>query len=383
MRSNLIPSASDLATGQIQILELDPSEIDPSSWDNFAQICDASYKCGYYALKEWQIESMALRPRRKMRVFEILARNERKVGQCAIGQRAKEVIFVDALQIDPDYVGLWPKAMGALLARLGPCRCRYGSEWNLEPARERILNKLDGVKIDAVEPVLLQAIDFSAWQTWEAYFSAISQNARRNAKKARTSIPEPSLKVRYGLATLKHMPTLAHLYVWTNIRKGLAASSVHALGLILGRSLGRFVRSITMREHIMTAVARNGKPTLAVFYGALAVFYGMRFGRNVYYLAGGSKKRNGGVAWHLLLTMIENAYRCSGGMGKFVMGPLSSGLTELAKSRKQCRVTDFNTSIVSFSYRCGHRVFSLLLSILAHKREEVEELLNRVTAIAA
>ena len=86
----------------------------------------------------------------------------------------------------------------------------------------------------------------------------------------------------------------------------------------------------------------------------MAAVSGIEFGRNTYYLTGGSQVRNEGVAWHLMLTAIREAYDRTLGSGKFLMGQVRKsdpGWDSLAKSRQQCRVSEFPTSVVTFAYR--------------------------------
>jgi len=145
--------------------------------------------------------------------------------------------------------------------------------------------------------------------------------------------------VRQGLATLLDTPALTGLHHGMASRKRITAS--------LARILSRFLlRTVAMRKYAITAVAiADGQ--------ALAAFSGIEFGKNMYYLTGGSEADNGGAAWHLMLMVIRRAYDRTHGSGKFLMGIAQNGgpgWEGLARSREQCRATDFPTSIVTFTY---------------------------------
>ncbi len=101
-----------------------------------------------------------------------------------------------------------------------------------------------------------------------------------------------------------------------------------------------------MHKYAITAVA-------IISGSVVATFSGIEFGQNTYYLTGGSEVNNGGAPWYLLLLLIRRTYDRTHGTGKFLMGTVQKsgpGWDGLARSRKQCRVTDFPTSIVTFTY---------------------------------
>jgi hypothetical protein len=101
-----------------------------------------------------------------------------------------------------------------------------------------------------------------------------------------------------------------------------------------------------MQKHAVSAVVLlDGR--------ALAGFAGIEFGDQTYYMLGGSSGDNGGGAWLLMLTMIRRAYDRTGGAGKFLMGAVRSsepGWENLSRSREQCRVVEFPSSTVTFTY---------------------------------
>jgi GNAT acetyltransferase-like protein len=334
------PNASTNVPQLMRTVEISRTALTSSLWDSFAHKCGASFQsgyhairaCGYDAFRKWQKNLLPLR----LRLFEIYDKeSDHKIGQCAIALRGQHGLFIDGLQLLPERHGSWTTAMAALLARLGPGRYRYGSHWNIEPPRERNLETISGLAIEAVEPLTLQAVDFSRWKSWDDYLHGVSKNARRNANRACAG--SPSLRIRRGLATVIDIPALVRLEACTLRRKNLKPAS--------GRNFARLVRAITMPEYLVTAAVSS--------YGRhVACFYGIEFGHNVYYLEGGSQPDNHGAAWYLMLEMIRQAYDRSRGTGKFLMGTTQDGRpgwAGLARSREQCRVTDFPTSVVTFS----------------------------------
>ena len=230
----------------------------------------------------------------------------------------------------------------ALLAKIGPGSYRYGSQWNTEPPREQALQYLDGVGVESVESLFVQAIQFSRWSSWDGYMRQVSQNARRNAARAVRTYPMLQVNVHRGPSTLLDMPALTRLNLSMARRKQLTASPTQQLLRLL-------LRLITMGDYTITAVVTDKRRQLAAFSG-------IEFGGNTYYMMGGSELENGGAAWHLLLKMIRRAYDRAPATGKFLMGPLeeqSPGWVNLARSREQCRVSNLATSIVRFTFTCN------------------------------
>ena len=82
--------------------------------------------------------------------------------------------------------------------------------------------------------------------------------------------------------------------------------------------------------HIRPTSLKKRNPTPNITHAiadgqALAAFSGIEFGKNMYYLTGGSEADNGGAAWHLMLMVIRRAYDRTHGSGKFLMGIAQNG----------------------------------------------------------
>lgn len=319
-------------------IETDRSKVDFVTWDAFAKKCASSFRCSYFASRAWQIDDGWMFT--KLRNFEFYIDCDRlKIGQCAIGISDHIKIFADALQVLPGYSNFWQDMMCLLLEKLGPGRYQYGSLWNIEQPREYALQRIDGVRVDVIEGLPIQTVDFALWENWNHYFAAVSNNARRSAKRALKQIPPPRIRVRQGLSTLLDVITLTRLHSRTASRKNMNSPVTRIL-------LRNILRTITMRRHAVTAIVRVGGR-------AAAAFAGIEFGEHTYYMLGGSRADNGGAAWLLMLTMIRRAYERTGGAGKFLMGAVRSaepGWENLSRSREQCRVVEYQSSTVTFTY---------------------------------
>ena len=276
----------------------------------------------------------------RLRYFELYSEDSgSKIGQCAISTERHQTIFLDGLQLLPEHEELWQPAMAALLSALGPGRYRYGSQWSTESPRDLDLTKIRDVTVERAEPIIVQAVDFSHWNSWDDYYRQVSNNARRNAKKAVSRHPDLQLKMRRGLSTLFDSPALTTLQRAIASRKQIPASFL--------RIAARFLfRTITMHKYAITAVVTAGGRTLAALSG-------IEFGESTYYLTGGSEADISGAAWHLMLALIRETHDRTHGSGKFLMGTVEEngpGWINLARSREQCRVHDFPTAIVTFTY---------------------------------
>lgn len=309
-----------------------------AEWDCFAQRCGASFRCAHRALGLWQLDHHL--PHR-LRLLEILAVSNgerRKIGQCAVGISLRRRVFADSLQLLPQESGLWPEAMQAVLGLLGAGEYHYGSQWSLEAPREADLARLPGVSVTAAEAITVHAVSFREWGSWETYLRGLSNNARRNAKRAQEQFADLSVEIGQGRETLRRWPALQAL-------KSMLAERKH-LDVRLIRQFLRFaMRLVALRQNNFIAVARGGGQDMAAFAG-------IDFGPNTYFLESGARDTRNGTGWHLMLTMLQRAYSRAP-EGYFVMGaqyardPADEGLHF---SRRQCRASFLPTSEVSFHY---------------------------------
>jgi hypothetical protein len=341
------PSTRPTVPESITVTEVGHKTIEPRAWDEFAKQCATSFQCTYAYLRAWAFKNSF---RYDLRLFELHVQESgapQKVGQCAIGVGAAGSVFVGELQLLGGHSRSWTGAMTALLNHLGPGRYRYGSTDSLEKRREEDLGQIGAVRIESVRPVVVEAVDFSRWPTWEDYWHAISSNSRRNARRAEALIPDLSIAVCQGFKAALHLPVLLSLRTAMYKRKGLAfqpwRDGLSDLGMILG-----------CPQYACTAVvwARN-RP--------LAAISAIEFGSHVYYANGGSRPDNGGAAWYLTIALLRRAYERDPKTAKFIMGYVDYATHDeqigggLLRFRRSCRVSAYPTSIVCFSYDLQER----------------------------
>jgi hypothetical protein len=313
-------------------------ECDPDEWDAFAQACGCSFRSGHSWLRAWALK---WRIRYRLHVLELRA-SGRRIGRCAVGVGARERIFLDRLQLAPDAgPDLWAEAMAAVLAHLGPGRYRYGWQLNLEPCRAAALRRLAGVTVETVQPLTVQAVDFRQWPSWDAYWKSTSNNTRRNAKRA--DAEGLRIEVRRGLASLRHAVPLVRLRSLMYERKGIRFEALKVLATYVAAYLGS-------PRYTLTSLVTDDEQ-------ALAGFSGMEFGPHTYYIDGGSRPANKGAAWALQRSMLQRAWERHPGRALFVMGYVDYATHDdavgggLLRSRKAVRASDYNTSVVTFSFQ--------------------------------
>jgi hypothetical protein len=233
----------------------------------------------------------AERVRSAVRVFGIVstvAGTPVTIGQCAVAVRGRRIRFLDRIHLLPAHAHAWATVVRQVVARCGPGTYRYGSAWNHErrslPASGALLpGRLDD---DALR---LDCIDFAAWADFAAYRRAVSENLRRDYKKAAAA--SPIVTTRRGLDACRDVPALVGLRKQVMRRNGESFSSVvdgpkHVLKLMC---LGD--------DAFISTVDAGGR--------ARAAFFGVRFGDRLYYVAGGTEDKCEGFGSYLFLTLIE------------------------------------------------------------------------------
>jgi hypothetical protein len=319
-------------------IEVRRTSLSGSRWDAFAQRCDASLWCADGTI------SIAL----FLRHFCIFARRyefysvgpDLKIGQCAVGFGPSGRVILDGLQILGEHESLWGDALIALLVKIGNGNYIYGSDWSVERSRYEELVSLPGVTVISRSAITMQAIDFSKWASWDAYFADISTNIKRNIKKAKSSHPDAKITIESKKITLSSFFILLRLVGAVANRKQLNFSYT------------KLMFSLAIRVLFLRPYARLGLITDAGT--PFSAFFGICFGDNVYFLKGGSIAGSSGLSWVLLLEMIKTSFEHSHGRGKFLMGMVHDddepGWKDLLRSRAQCRVSNYPTSLLKFRY---------------------------------
>ena len=303
-----------------------------SDWDTFAQACNVTFMCSHANVS-------AERLRSHVRFFAAYLEGA-KVAQCAVAFRrfgkTREIgRFVDGMQLLPEYAALWGQIMQGMLRILGPGRYYYGTEWSIEEDRTNDLTALHGITIQTVFPYVIHGVDFSRWPSWEAYRQAISNNARRNAAKALKSDPKVEILIDYGSRTILDTIPFMRMRSRMRHRKGLDFN-------VLEQAMRYVTRMLLMRKHGYTArVVHLGK--------VVSYFCGIDFGRHTFYTYGASAPEKNGASWLLILDMLQRSWKPG---GKFLMGQAETdaGRDNLFLFRQHCRVSDFPSAIVRFTY---------------------------------
>jgi len=284
------------------------SSFGPDEWDNFVLASEGSF------LGSWRVVN-ARRLLGPVRIFEFFADDESpsptKVGQCAITAVRGKVTFLDRIHLRPGQRHLWERCFKLVVRRFGAATYLYGSSWNNEARIE-----LGATQGFVAEPgpnaqFHIDLIDFRDWVTFPAYRRAVSENIRRDWKKAKQT--SAVVETRCGLAALRDLRVLVALRTEV-MRKNRQPSS----------PLVDYVRHAAK----LAILGRNGFITMVRMSGrCYSVFFGTRFGSNLYYISGGTTNNGHGLGSYLLLTLIENWF-ATHSTGKFFVGFAVGAATE-------------------------------------------------------
>jgi hypothetical protein len=344
--SQLMRSARDAAAGAgravIVAREVRAGRSEQASWDAFAKHCGASVYSADAYLRASNLKSLG---RSRLRRFEVVATEggeQKKIAQCAISVgRSNKAVFVDKIALLPGHEDRWPSAMAAILQCCGPGNYVYGWTMNIEAPREDKLAALPGVSVETVTPLVVQAIDFAQWDSWDSFMRGIRKGARQSAQFARRDIPDLAFRSFWGRSGVTAIRTLMRLRLGLSSRKRLGLRTGNLLASYLGWMV--FCPKLTVTR---LAIGR-GQP--------LAAYLGMEFGENTYYWEAASVPDNQGAQWALLLSSIKEASDRAP-KGRFVMGYVNYAIHDdevgggLVRSRQAVRAVDFATSVVAFRY---------------------------------
>jgi hypothetical protein len=323
------------------VSEVDLRRLAPADWDNNAIRSGASMRSAHSHLARlgWKFFL-----RGSPRTFEVyLDRGDRRtqIGHYTIVSRRGVKTFYDGLNLYPEYRDWWVDAMTAALAHAGPGGYEYGWQWNPEPSRDAQLRAIAGVNISSTRPILIQGVDFSKWACWESYYRDVSENVRRNARKAEKLHGDLAPAVVTGLAALRKLPVFVGMRRAMYRRKNLPFNPVRTF-------VGYALSILACPSQAVIALAVGGGRVLAV--QSL-----VEFADSHYYLDGAASNDPDGGAWYLQMAMLRRAYERTP-KGKFLMGyvdfALDDGVAEgLLRSRRSLRVSDWPTSLIRFEWR--------------------------------
>jgi hypothetical protein len=292
-------------TSPVVLSERSLSAIQPAEWDAFVVACAGSF------LGTWRVVR-AHRLRSRVRAFEFTARDAsgtpRKIGQCAVAIARGRVRFLDRLHLVPGFVESWDHCINLVIERCGAGTYEYGSPWNPEERRP------PSNAVGALVPRLLREkaffidrVDFRRWRDFDAYRRDVSENIRRDYRKAVEA--SATVETKYGMAAIRDLVTLVRLR-----------------GEVMQRNGERFSGPLDATRHLLklacigdlafiTTVRTEGR--------CHAAFFGVEFGDDIYYLSGGTAKNSQGYGSYLFLTLIERWF-ATHPQGKLYLGRQSA-----------------------------------------------------------
>lgn len=277
-------------------------EIDPSAWDRFVVACGGSFLGAWRVIRAEGLIAA-------LRIFEMYSAGPSprvKIGQCAVAVTHDRVRFLDRLHLLPSHDALWLLAFERIVERCPAVFYTYGSPWNAE--------RRDLVALREAYPTVrscdasfgIDTVAFDAYPDFAAYRRTISENIRRDYKKAATA--DPTVIIRRGLSACRDIVDLVGLRRQVMRRNQEPFSSLidgplHALKLLcLGE--GAFIATVR-------AAGR-----------AEAAFFGVEFGGRIAYVSGGTRDRSEGFGSYLFLSLIERWFAAN------PHGRLDLGVTE-------------------------------------------------------
>ena len=263
------------------------AEVDPRAWDRFVMASGGSF------LGAWNV-IRAERLLHAVRVFELVTTGPApvKLGQCAVAIDHDRVRFLDRLHLLPSHADVWPQALQRILDRCGGASCTYGSPWNAErQCLAGVRASMPGARlVDASTGI--DAVEFARWSDFASYRRGISENIRRDYKKAAAAAP--TLVIRRGVAAWRELAGLVGL------RRQVMRRNQEPFSTVIDAPL-HALKLLCMGDQAFIATVRAaGRPE--------AAFFGVEFGDRLYYVSGGTRDRSDGFGSYLFLTLIEQWY---------------------------------------------------------------------------
>ena len=221
------------------------SSFHSNEWDDFAAASGESF-LGLWGV----VEARCLFGRVKLFDFVLMdeARSRQKVGQCAIHVGNGNVTFLDRIQLLPAQRHLNRRCFDLIEGHFGDLAYKYGSRWNDEDEFD-----LKGLPRFDVDRTIfhLDLIDFRKWPDFAAYRGAVSENIRRDYKKAKEA--NAVARTSYGLKGLHDLFAFVAMRQHMARRNNLPLSRVRDYLTHAGRLL------VLGKKAFVTAVRIEGK----------------------------------------------------------------------------------------------------------------------------
>jgi hypothetical protein len=270
-------------TPELIMLKRSFSSYHGDEWNSFARASGGSF------LGSWRV----VRARRlfgRVKLFDFLlvgARTPLKVGQCAVVVADGKVTFLDKIQLIAAQKHLSGQCLKLVAQHLGAGTYYYGSHWNDED-RFDFTSVPDFVVDEKIFHIDL--IDFRDWADFRAYCRGVSENVRRDYRKAKDAAAV--VKTRFGLAALRDLFALVTMRAHT-----MSRNKQH-----FSRVLDYFLHAVKL-----AVLGKNGFITTGRIKGrCYSAFFGAQVGSKLYYISGGTRENRLGVGSYLFLTLIEH-----------------------------------------------------------------------------
>ena len=331
------PSASDASTTLIARRVI-LSRIDADDWNRGALAAGGSVRSSYAHLETLRLKILMPAGMETFIVWRSIGGQEERIGHFIVTRRKGTRYFYDGVCLREQHQRHWADVVAMALEAYGPGQFEYGWEWSLERCREEELRRLSGVSITGVRNITVHAIDFAAWGSWEGYKASVSENVRRNARKAPVQYPGIRLAYRRGLLLLLDIPKLTLLRRAMYLRKGLPFRPIRI-------GLGYLAGALLYSGDDLLVSAKVGRK-------AIAINRFTRFGPLTYFRDGAAIDQPGGAVWYLMLTVLGRFYG-QAPQAKILMGyvevkPNAEPADGLFRARRSLRASDFPTSVLSF-----------------------------------
>lgn len=264
----------------------------------------------------------------------------RKIAQCLISRAKGKLAFDDGLNILNGYEGHRPTILAHLLPHLPAGHVSYGWAWSLDAVSADDFLTIPGTSGHQCHDVIVHAISLANWTSWDDYYRDISNNVRRNVKRAEQGDPQVTVVRGRGVQALRLIPDLVRMRQQTLDRVDMTHASWRM-------ALSYAANLLVMRDASHIAIARQGNK-------ALAALFGYKSGSKFYYWQGGSIDGSNGAAWKLLTDTVAYWYG-KFPQGQFIMGYFDDSLPGyrregLHRQRESLRKSDYRTQIISFDW---------------------------------
>ena len=222
------------------------------------------------------------------------------MGQCAVHVGRRKVTFLDKIQLLPSHRHLNRRCFDFVMRQFGDVAYKYGSRWNDED--EFDFERMSRFDVDSTI-FHVDLIEFRDWPDFAAYRRGVSENIRRDYKKAKEV--GAIVKTDYGLKGFRDLFALIAMRRHMIRRNNLSVSRILDYLSHAGRIL------VLGKKSFVTTVKINGK--------VYAAFFGVEVGSRLYYISGGTRRNHLGAGSYLFLTLIESWFS-KHPKGEFLMG---------------------------------------------------------------